>query len=99
MVRPPPQPKMLQSSGNRVNVGEWVEVEHCHEVGTYSDGGIAVVTEFASSEAAARYVLDGTQERNICISRLTTIPMPHRGEYAKLRERSKSSLSQSKHAK
>ncbi len=89
MVRPPPQPKILQSSGSSVNVGEWVEVEHCYEVGTCSDGGVAVVTSFAEGLADVKYVLDGKHEAKIKISRLTTIPMPHRGKTATLRERTK----------
>ena len=92
MVRPPPQPKILQSSGSTINAGEWVEVEHCYEVGTCSDGGIAVVTAFADGLADVRYVLDGKHEAKITISRLTTIPMPHRGKSATLRVRSKKPL-------
>jgi hypothetical protein len=34
-----------------------------------------------------RYVLDGRQECNVHINRLTTIPMPMRGVKATLRER------------
>jgi hypothetical protein len=33
MVRPPPPPKILMNAGDHVNVGEWVEVEHCYSVG------------------------------------------------------------------
>jgi hypothetical protein len=92
MVRPPPQAKILQSSGSAINVGEWVEVEHCYEVGTCSDGGVAVVTAFGDCLASVRYVLDGKHEDKISISRLTTIPMPHRGKTAKLRARSNTPL-------
>ena len=55
MSRPPPQPKILQSSGTHVNVGEWVEVEHCYSVGTCSDGGIGIVTKFELGKADVRY--------------------------------------------
>jgi hypothetical protein len=68
---------------------EWVEVDHCYEVGTCSDGGIAVVTAFADGLADVRYVLDKKQEVKVAISRLTTIPMPHRGKTPTLRERTK----------
>jgi hypothetical protein len=76
MVRPPPQPKIL----------------HCYEVGTCSDGGVAVVSAFSNSLADVRYILDGKQEKNIALARLTTIPMPHRGKSAKLRERNQPAL-------
>jgi hypothetical protein len=92
MVRPPPQPNILQSSCSNINVGEWVEVEHCYLVGTYSDGGVAVVTAFANGLADVRYILHGKAEAKIKLSRLTTIPMPHRGKSAKLRERLKKPL-------
>ncbi len=55
MTRPPPQPKILQSSGSHVNVGEWVEVDHCYSVGICSDGGIAIVTKFELGKADVRY--------------------------------------------
>ncbi len=83
MIRPPPQPKILQCQGNHVNVGEWVEVDHCYEVGTCSDGGIAIVTDFVNGMASVRYILDGKHEGKITMSGLTTIPMPHRGKSAK----------------
>jgi hypothetical protein len=57
MVRPPPLPKILLSSGSHVNVGEWVEVEHCYSVGTCSDGRVAIVTKFESGMANVRYFL------------------------------------------
>ncbi len=46
MVRPPPIPKIIMSSGQHVNVGEWVEVEHSYIVGVCSDGGIGIVMAF-----------------------------------------------------
>ncbi len=45
-----------------------------------------------NSQADVRYILDGKQEKNISLSRLTTIPMPHRGKAAKLRARDKPAL-------
>jgi hypothetical protein len=54
MVRPPPVPKILSSSGSHVNVGEWVEVEHCYSVGICNDGGIAIVTHFSGGKANVR---------------------------------------------
>jgi hypothetical protein len=54
MVRPPPVPKILLSSGSHVNVGEWVEIEHCYSVGTCNDGGIAIVTHFEKGKADVR---------------------------------------------
>jgi hypothetical protein len=54
MVRPPPVPKILSCSGSHVNVGEWVEVEHCYSVGTCSGGGIAIVTKFQDGKADVR---------------------------------------------
>ncbi len=54
MMRPPPVPKILSSSGSHVNVGEWVEVEHCYSVGTCNDGGIAIVTNFEGGKANVR---------------------------------------------
>jgi hypothetical protein len=114
MTRPPPQPKILQCSGSHVNVGEWVEVDHCYRVGICSEGGIAIVTKFELGKADVRYekfhpnsnpnpnpnphpisnlnpshrfVLDGKIEQAISIDRLTTIPMPHRGTKATLRDR------------
>jgi hypothetical protein len=57
MVRPPPLTKILLSSGSHLNVGEWVEVEHCYSVGTCSDGGVAMVTKFESGKADVRYFL------------------------------------------
>jgi hypothetical protein len=102
------------SSGSNVNVGEWVEVDHCYSIGICSAGGIAIVTKFESGKAdirylnshpnsnpnsypnpvpnpnlnpSHRYVLDGKIEHAISIDRLTTIPMPHRGTKATLRDR------------
>ncbi len=56
MVRPPPVPKILSSSGDHINVGEWVEIEHCYSVGTCNDGGIAIVTKFDGKKADVRYI-------------------------------------------
>ncbi len=53
-MRPPPVPKILLSSGDHVNVGEWVEIEHCYSVGTCNDGGIAIVTKFDGRKADVR---------------------------------------------
>ncbi len=50
----PPPAKFLLSSGQYVNVGEWVEVEHSYVVGTCSDGGVAVVLKFALTLADVR---------------------------------------------
>jgi hypothetical protein len=58
MVRPPPVPKILLSSGSHVNVGEWVDDEHCYSVGTCNDGGIAIVTKFVDEKADVRYHLN-----------------------------------------
>jgi hypothetical protein len=54
MVRPPPPAKILLSSGQHVNVGEWVEIEHSYVVGTCSDGGVAVVLRFEAGLADVR---------------------------------------------
>jgi hypothetical protein len=56
MVRPPPPPKILMNAGDHVNVGEWVEVEHCYSVGICSDGGVAVVIAFDEKGADVRCV-------------------------------------------
>ncbi len=32
MVRPPPVAKIISCTGSLINVGEWVEIEHCYEV-------------------------------------------------------------------
>ena len=56
MVRPPPPPKILMNAGDHVNVGEWVEVEHCYSVGVCSDGGVAVVLAFDENGADVRLV-------------------------------------------
>ncbi len=56
MVRPPPPPKILINAGDHVNVGEWVEVEHCYSVGVCSDGGVAVVMAFDENGADVRLV-------------------------------------------
>jgi hypothetical protein len=32
MVRAPPVPKIIACTGSNINVGEWVEIEHCYEV-------------------------------------------------------------------
>jgi hypothetical protein len=111
MVRPPPPPKIVMTSGDHVRVGEWIEVDHCYSVGICSDGGIAVVVAFdengfdvryvnpnpfchwfpapsqTPSTTPKRYVLDGRQESNITINRLTPIPMPIRGTTATLSNR------------
>jgi hypothetical protein len=57
MVRPPPPPKILLTSGDHVRVGEWVEVDHCYSVGICSDGGIAVVVAFDDNGYDVRFVL------------------------------------------
>ena len=54
MVRAPPPPKIMLSSGQHVNVGEWVEIEHSYAVGTCSDGGVAVVLRFEAGLADVR---------------------------------------------
>ena len=54
MIRPPPPAKILLSSGQHVNVGEWVEVEHSYVVRTCSDGGVAVVLRFEKGLADVR---------------------------------------------
>jgi hypothetical protein len=54
MVRPPPPAKISLSSGEHVNVGEWVEIEHSYVVGTCSEGGIAVVLHFERGKADVR---------------------------------------------
>ena len=54
MVRPPPPAKIMLTSGEHINVGEWVEIEHCYAVGTCSDGGVAVVVRFANGLADVR---------------------------------------------
>ncbi len=46
MVRPPPPPKVLLTSGDHVNVGEWVKIEHSYVSGVCSDGGVGVVMAF-----------------------------------------------------
>jgi hypothetical protein len=47
---------------------------------------------FSNGQADVRYILDGKQEKNIGLSRITTIPMPHRGKDPKLRARNKPAL-------
>jgi hypothetical protein len=54
MIRSPPPAKILLSSGQHVNVGEWVEVEHSYVVRTCSDGGVAVVLRFEKGLADVR---------------------------------------------
>jgi hypothetical protein len=44
MVRPPPPPKILMTSGNHVRVGEWVEVDHCYRIGICSDDAMALLS-------------------------------------------------------
>ncbi len=60
MVRPPPPPKILMTSGDHVRVGEWVEVDHCYSVGICSDGGIAVVVAFDDNGFDVRFVCPTT---------------------------------------
>ncbi len=55
MVRPPPVAKIISCSGSHLNVGEWVEIVHSYEVGTCSEGGIAIVTKFEAGKADVRY--------------------------------------------
>jgi hypothetical protein len=54
MVRPPPPPKIFMNAGDHVNVGEWVEIEHCYSVGVCSEGGVAVVMAFDEEGADVR---------------------------------------------
>jgi hypothetical protein len=54
MIRPPPPAKIMLSSGQHVNVGEWVEIEHSYAVGTCSEGGVAVVLRFEKGVADVR---------------------------------------------
>jgi hypothetical protein len=56
MVRPPPPPKIMMTSGDHVRVGEWVEVDHCYSIIICSDGGIAVVVAFDENGFDVRYV-------------------------------------------
>ena len=56
MVRPPPPPKVLLTSGDHVNVGEWVEVEHSYVSGVCSDEGVGVVMAFDDKGADVRCV-------------------------------------------
>jgi hypothetical protein len=54
MVRPPPPTKIVMIAGDHVNVGEWVEVEHCYSVGVCSNGGVAIVMAFDENGADVR---------------------------------------------
>ena len=82
-------PKTLSmsiSNPNFISVGEWVEVDADRSPGFNSEGGIAVIISVHDNFADVKYVLTKWVEKLIPIRRLTTIPMPHRGPRASLRQ-------------
>jgi len=66
--------------------GEWVEVDADRSPGFNSEGGIAVIISVHDNFADVKYVLTKWVEKLIPIRRSTTIPMPHRGPRASLRQ-------------
>ncbi len=71
MVRPPAPPKVSLNSGDHINVGEWVEVEHSYVSGVCSDGGIGVVMAFDDVKGAdvrcneLSYSMNSTTEKHL----------------------------------
>ena len=84
-----------------VKVGDWVQIESDYSVGICSDGGVACVTDVHCGlcpcplvadrkmvEAVnVHYLIYGRKERNVCVKRLTVIPMPYTSSVMPLRSR------------
>jgi hypothetical protein len=87
MVRPIEKNEVDLTLQPPSSVGEWVEIASDFSPGHCSEGGIGVVLSVEKDFVSVKYVLDHRVERCIVISRVTTIPMPYRGETAVLRQR------------
>ncbi len=81
-------PEIALTGTGGLTVGDWVEVLHDFSPGHNSEGDVGVIIEIIERLSNVRYIVDGHVEKFIPLTRLTTIPMPHRREKAKLRTRS-----------